>query len=72
MKKFILRVWYGTGNSTMLVDTPDFRKALDLFLKAYTKCIPDTKEYGLPDIIKAELTPLMYDSVYEEETKEKE
>lgn len=65
MKKFVLRVWYGTGSDAILVDTPDLVVAIEKFKEKYCAGMPQTKEYGMPEIIKAELTPLMYDSPME-------
>lgn len=64
-KKFVLRVWYGTGTAAMITDTPFLGEAIDRFLLQYKKGIPDTKMYGLPEITKAELIPCMYESIYE-------
>jgi hypothetical protein len=60
MKKFVLRVEYGTGKANMLTSNPDLIGALNEFIKEYQKALPDTKMYGLPPITKAELLPLMY------------
>jgi len=59
-KRFVLRVYYGTGSAAMLTGTPDLVEALEEFLENYKKAIPDAKMYGLPSIIKAEIIPLMY------------
>ena len=64
-RKFVLRVWYGTGSAAMVVDTPVLTEAIGIFYREYSKGIPDTKCYGLPEITKAELIPLMYESVYQ-------
>ena len=66
MKKFVLRVWYGTGKAAMITEKPDLIPAIQEFLNEYGKNLPDTKMYGLPIITKAELLPLMEKSVYEE------
>ncbi len=63
-KKFVLRVTYGTGTLNMLTDKPDLIDALKEFYEEYKKSIPDTKMYGLPNIIKGEIYPLAY---YKEE-----
>ena len=60
MKKFVLRVEYGTGKASMLTGCPDLVGAINEFLKEYERALPDTKMYGLPAITKAELLPLMY------------
>lgn len=60
MKKFVLRVEYGTGGVNMLTRHPDLVKALQEFLDEYKKAIPDSKIDGMPTITKAELLPLMY------------
>ena len=65
MRKFVLRVWYGTGTAAMITDTPSLVEALNRFLVEYKKTLPDTKMYGMPEIIKAEIIPCMYESVYE-------
>ena len=65
MRKFVLRVWYGTGTAAMITDTPSLVEALDRFLVEYKKTLPDTKMYGMPEIIKAEIIPCMYEPVYE-------
>ena len=61
-KRFILCIEYGTGKAGMLVDTPDITEALQEFLKEYRKGLPDTKDVGLPNILKAEIVPLLYES----------
>lgn len=60
MKKFVLRVEYGTGKINMLTSTPDLIEALQEFMKEYRKALPDAKMYGLPTITKAEILPLAY------------
>ena len=60
MKKFVLRVTYGTGTLNMLTDKPDLIAALEEFREKYKKSLPDTKMYALPDIIAGELLPLAY------------
>ena len=62
MKKFVLRVCYGTGNAALIVNTPDIVEAIQIFKQQYCASLPECKEYGLPDIIKAELIPLLYDN----------
>lgn len=64
MKKFILCVEYGTGKVGMLVDTPDITEALNIFLKECRRSLPDTKDVGLPSILKAEILPLFSESRY--------
>ena len=59
-RKYVLRVEYGTGKLNMLTEQPDLILALQEFAKEYQKALPDTKMYGLPSIIKAELLPLAY------------
>lgn len=61
-KQFILIVEYGTGKATMLTKTPDLLQAIQEFLAEYGKAIPSTKMYGLPEIKKAEILPLLYRS----------
>ena len=61
-KQFILIVEYGTGRATMLTGTPDLFEALQDFLVEYRKALPNTKMYGLPEIKKAEILPLLYRS----------
>ena len=61
-KKFILYVEYGTGRAGMVVNTPDLQEALQIFLSEYGKVIPDTKMYGLPNVKRAEIFPLIYSS----------
>lgn len=65
MKKFVLCVEYGTGKVGMVVDTPDLTEALNIFLKECRKSIPETKDMGLPSILKAEILPLYSESRYE-------
>ena len=65
MRKFVLKVKYGTGKAAMLVDTPDLVLAIQQFKDRVGKSIPNTKDYGLPEITKAEIMPIMYDSVYD-------
>ena len=60
MRKFVLRVEYGTGGVNMLTDKPDLIDALQEFLDEYKKALPDSKFYGVPTITKVELLPLMY------------
>ena len=57
--KFVLKVKYGTGKACMLTNQPDLVEAIKEFKEEFGKSIPDTKMYGLPDIISAELFPLM-------------
>ena len=58
--KFVLHVKYGTGVANMPTNQPDIIEAIKEFKEEYGRGIPDTKMYGLPDIISAELQPLMY------------
>lgn len=67
MRKFCLRVTYGTGKTAMVVDTCDLEQAIKLFKEEYAKTLPDTKMYGLPDILEAEIFPLMYQNIYKED-----
>lgn len=71
MRKFVLLVKYGTGKAAMLTDTPDLLKATMEFKHLYMKGMPDTKEYGMPEITRAEILPVMYDSIYEEKDESK-
>ena len=70
MKKFVLLVKYGCGKAAMLTETPDLLKAILEFKQQYMKGMPDTKMYGMPEIIKAEIIPVMYNSIYEEKESE--
>lgn len=65
-KKFVLLVEYGTGRAAMITHTPELINAIMEFKHRYLKKFPETKEYGMPEIVGAELIPIMYDSVYEE------
>lgn len=67
MRKFVLKVKYGTGKAAMIVDTPDLCEAIKLFQKKMSRSIPNTKDCGLPEITKAEIMPIMYESIYEED-----
>jgi hypothetical protein len=60
MRKFVLRVEYGTGGVNMLTTKPDLVEALNEFLEEYRKALPDSKIDGMPTITKVELLPLMY------------
>jgi hypothetical protein len=60
MRKFVLRVEYGTGKINMLTSNPDLIGALQEFVEEYKKALPDAKMYGLPTITKAEILPLAY------------
>ena len=60
-KKFVLKIKYGTGTAYLTVGTPDLCEAITIFKQEYSKAIPDTKCYGLPDIIAAEIHPVMFD-----------
>ena len=62
-KRFILVVEYGTGKVGMLTTTNDITIALKEFLSEYGKGLPDTKMYGLPNIIKAEILPVVFNRV---------
>ena len=70
MRKFVLLVKYGTGKAAMITDTPDLLKATMEFKHRYMKMVPDTKEFGMPEITKAEIIPVMYDSIYDKENEE--
>lgn len=58
-KEYVLRVRYGTGEANMITKEPELIDALQEFLKEYGKSLPDSKMYGLPRILSAELLPLM-------------
>lgn len=60
-KKFVLKIKYGTGTAYLIVDTPDLCEAVKIFKQEYNKAIPDMKCYGIPDIISAEIHPVMFD-----------
>lgn len=62
-KKFILVVEYGTGKVGMLTTTNDITIALEEFLSEYGRGLPDTKMYGLPNIIKAEIFPVVFNRI---------
>ena len=64
MKNFVLIVTYGTGRTTMVTDTPDLREALSQFVAVVGRGIPDTKDYGIPPILSAEILPLLHESPY--------
>lgn len=64
--KYILKVKYGTGKAAMVVDTPDLIEAVTKFKQELGKSIPDTKDFGLPDITKAEIMPILYESKFKE------
>ena len=72
MKKFVLLVRYGYGEAAMITDTPDILKATMEFKHHYMKMVPDTKEFGMPEITKVRLVPIMYDSIYEREKENNE
>ena len=59
-KKYVLNVEYGTGKVGMITSSPDITEALKEFLDEYGKGLPDTKMYGLPNIIKAEILPVVF------------
>ncbi len=59
-RKFVLTVEYGTGKMNILTEQPDLILALQEFAEDYKKSLPDTKMYGLPTIIRAELLPIAY------------
>ena len=69
-KKFVLCVEYGTGKVALVVSTPDLTEALTEFIAKCKKNIPETKDIGLPNIIKAEILPLFYESNLKEEVKD--
>lgn len=61
MKKFVLIVQYGTGSMCMLTDTPDLLQAIKQFKEDYMKSVyGDGKGSMQPDILKAEILPLVY------------
>ena len=61
MKQFVLVVQYGTGSMCMLTDTPDLLQAIKQFKEDYMKSIyGDSKGSMQPDILKAEILPLVY------------
>ena len=62
-KKYVLTVEYGTGKVGMITSSPDITIALQEFLEEYGKGLPDTKMYGLPSIIKAEILPIVFNRV---------
>lgn len=64
MKKFILIVTYGTGKVTMLTKTPDLVKAIEEFNEINIKTYGVDKASMLPDILKAEILPVMYVNKY--------
>ena len=66
IKKFVLCVEYGTGKVALVVDTPDISEALAEFLDKCRKSLPDSKDIGLPNILKAEILPLLYESKNDE------
>lgn len=68
-RKYVLAVEYGTGKMNIITEQPDLIAALQEFAEAYKKALPDTKMYGLPPILKAELLPLVY---FKEKTGDKE
>ena len=61
LNKFVVKITYGTGTAYFITDTPDIEKAIQQFKQEYSKAIPDTKCYGLPEIVSAEIHVLMYD-----------
>ena len=62
-KKFVLCVEYGMGKSGMIVETPDITEALQLFLNKCRESLPDSKDIGLPNILRAEILPIIYSEV---------
>ena len=68
-RKYVLAVEYGTGKMNVVTMQPDLILALQEFAEEYKKALPDTKMYGLPNILKAELLPLAY---FKEKTGDKE
>ena len=62
-RKFILCVEYGTGKAGMIVDTPDITEALQEFLNKCRESLPDSKDIGLPNILKAEILPIIYSEI---------
>ena len=65
-KKYVLNVEYGTGKVGMITSSPDITEALKEFLNEYSKGLPDTKMYGLPNIIRAEILPLVFNKTERE------
>lgn len=66
MRKFILIVTYGTGKVAMLVDTPDMVSAIKQFEDKMSAGLPNTKDCGMPQIISAEILPVLHESTYKE------
>lgn len=64
-KKFILCVEYGTGKAGMITSSPDLVEALKEFTEANNKALSDSKIWGIPNIKKAELIPLLYNKEFE-------
>lgn len=60
MYRFVLEVKYGTGKAYWPTNEPDIMKAIQEFQMEYSREIPDTKMYGLPEILSASIHPLMY------------
>lgn len=63
-KLFVLIVKYGTGKVCTLVDTPDLYEALECFKQKMQSSYGLDKGNMLPNIISAEILPLLYESVY--------
>lgn len=59
-QKYILIVEYGTGKISTPTKHSDLLLALKEFAQEYQAALPDTKMYGLPPILKAEILPLAY------------
>ena len=60
MKKFTLIVSYESGRVSMLTDTPDLTTALQQFNNKLRVVYGDDKGSMLPNVIKAEILPLVY------------
>lgn len=58
--KYVLTVEYGTGKMSVITEQADLILALQEFVKEYQSTLPDTEMYGLPPILKAEISPLAY------------
>ena len=71
MRKFVLLVKYGCGEAAMLTDNPDLVNGIMEFKHHYMKGMPDTKEFGMPEITRAQIMPIMYDSIYEGNDEDK-
>lgn len=63
MKKFTLIVSYESGRVSMLTDTPDLVTALQQFNNKLRVVYGDDKGSMLPNVIKAEILPLVYTEI---------